>query len=381
MFKRTCPNCERELNYTNLKNRNTAEKNKVMCRECTSLYKKIETLKKNRKFEKRVFNEVQVEYIISKINNPKEIRRFVDEINNQKREILKETRSTKEWIKKCPNCNVEIEFSTKFLRDNSVRNGHLCCKCVGSIRSEKMKGENNPFFNKHHTEESKKKIKKSQDDSEKYKKFLNKIRSDENRRILSNRVSGDKNPRYKSGSLYSIWLKKYGQEEADRRNREYKEKLSLLNKGENNNMYGKPSPKGSGNGWSGWYNNWFFRSIHELSYMINVIEKENLKWESAENKNLKIKYTDLDGSERNYFADFLIEDFMIVEIKPERLKKTKSVVLKSNAAKEFCKKNNYVYEIITPKIVSNEQLKALYLDKKIVFTERYEKKFKEKFII
>ena len=34
-------------------------------------------------------------------------------------------------------------------------------------------------------------------------------------------------------------------------------------------MYGRFSPRGSGNGWSGWYKEWYFRSLLELSYMIN----------------------------------------------------------------------------------------------------------------
>jgi hypothetical protein len=41
-------------------------------------------------------------------------------------------------------------------------------------------------------------------------------------------------------------------------------------------MYGKPSPNGSGNGW-------YFISLHELSYMVNVIERFKLKWNSGAN--------------------------------------------------------------------------------------------------
>ena len=54
--------------------------------------------------------------------------------------------------------------------------------------------------------------------------------------------------------------------------------------GEKNAQYGKPAYGGSGNGWSGWYKEWYFRSIMELSFMINYIEKNNLKWKTAEHK-------------------------------------------------------------------------------------------------
>jgi hypothetical protein len=63
----------------------------------------------------------------------------------------------------------------------------------------------------------------------------------------------------------------YGKEKANK----MKNNLSILNSGSKNKMYGKPSPQGSGNGWSGWYKGWYFRSLIELSYMVNVIEK---KW-------------------------------------------------------------------------------------------------------
>ncbi len=38
--------------------------------------------------------------------------------------------------------------------------------------------------------------------------------------------------------------------------------------GEGNNMYGRPSPQGSGNGWSGWYKERYFRSLRELMFLI-----------------------------------------------------------------------------------------------------------------
>ena len=45
-------------------------------------------------------------------------------------------------------------------------------------------------------------------------------------------------------------------------------KISLASSGENNHMFGKPSPQGSGNGWSGWYKSWFFKRtfLYDICY-------------------------------------------------------------------------------------------------------------------
>ena len=80
-------------------------------------------------------------------------------------------------------------------------------------------------------------------------------------------------------------------------------------------MYGKPSPQGSGNGWSGWYKGWYFRSLLELSYMILVIERFNISWSNGEK--IKITYKNFSGINRNYFPDFLLNNKYIIEIKPK----------------------------------------------------------------
>jgi hypothetical protein len=154
-----------------------------------------------------------------------------------------------------------------------------------------------------------------------------------------------------------------------------KKKLSIKSSGKNNPMFGKPSPNGSGNGWSGWYNGWFFRSILELSYMIKVIDRYNIKWESGENKKYKIEYIDRDGTSRNYFPDFIIENKYIVEIKPNKLKNTISVLEKRNAAIEHSNKLNMKYKITNVPPLTDDELKELIDTNKIQLTERYMKKY------
>ncbi len=140
-------------------------------------------------------------------------------------------------------------------------------------------------------------------------------------------------------------------------------------------MYGKPSPQGSGNGWSGWYKGWFFRSLLELSFMINVIERFNFTWESAEKKKFIIKYINWKNIERTYRADFFIENKYLVEIKPINLQQGDEVIRKAEAAKKWCKKNKLIYKLTScSKQINVEKLKKLINDNKINLTKRYQEK-------
>jgi hypothetical protein len=154
-----------------------------------------------------------------------------------------------------------------------------------------------------------------------------------------------------------------------------KKKISIKSSGECNPMFGKPSPNGSGNGWSGWYKEWFFRSLKELSYMIYVIERFNLKWENAE-KNIKIEYFNYDGSKRTYRPDFLLENKYLVEIKPKSLWISPLVILKTNAALNYCEDNNLIFKIREcRKTISTNEIKELKNNGTLKFTKRYEEKF------
>lgn len=238
----------------------------------------------------------------------------------------------------CPNCNVEIKYSTKSSFYTARKQNRLCILCA-------LKNRKKRIFSDKEKEQAKQQLKK-----------------------VTN-----KRP------LYSIWLEKYGKEEADLKLIKLKEKQSILNSGEKNNMFGKPSPQGSGNGWSGWYKNWYFRSLRELSYMINVIEKQNLNWRNAD-KNYKISYTDYTGKVKLYYPDFIIDN-KIIEIKPIKLHSSPKVFAKKIAAENFAKTLNMFYELIDPPILSEEEIKMLYLNNKIRFIDKYDKKFKERYCV
>ena len=188
---------------------------------------------------------------------------------------------------------------------------------------------------------------------------------------------GNKNGMY-GRSFYDAWIDRYGKEEADRRMAEYKRKKSEKSKGKNNPMYGKPAPKGSGNGISGWYKGWYFRSLRELSYMIKVIEKEGHEWKSLDNtSDFRIKYLDANGHERSYCPDFLIDNKIVVEIKPKKLQGLDLVVRKQNAAMMYCKTRNLVHIITDVEILDFSIIEQLVNNEVVRLTDKSLKKFNQ----
>jgi hypothetical protein len=278
------------------------------------------------------------------------------------------------FTRKCPICDITIGYSNKYIMLNANRKNSNCKSCSRKGENNPMFGkfgELNPFFNKHHTEETKQKIIENKDySSYKTNEFRDKMRE----------LSLGKNNNMFGKSVYNVWVEKYGVETAGIKLKELKIKQSKNSSGKNNPMFGKPSPVGSGNGWSGWYNGWFFRSIKELSYMINVIEKNNIEWVSAESNIYQMNYVDFKGGNRTYTADFILNNKYLIEIKPKKLWYSDSVIRKKISAINFCNENNLIYKLRDTPNLSSEKLKELYETKQIIFTDRYEEKFISKYI-
>lgn len=284
--------------------------------------------------------------------------------------------------RKCPTCEVEIVCKTKQYLKQSEKKGRLCKSCGAKARiakygyGEKFEkftlkgscaGESNPFYGKKHTDSTKEKMKNVDKD----KSFFQTLAYKQKQSIGT---SGIKNPMY-GKTVYQTWIDKYGKEKADLLKIDWLKKQSINSTGKKNPMYGKPSPQGSGNGWSGWYKTWYFRSLKELSYVVNVLEANKDEWECA--GKIKIPYINWNGSERTYSPDFLVNNKSLIEIKPKRLISSPSVLLKKEAAEIFCKKQNWDYFIIDPPEIRMEQIKLLYGQKLIKFTKRYEEKYKQ----
>jgi len=258
----------------------------------------------------------------------------------------------------CPQCGKKLTYTTPGNRNESERRNKICRDCDNENRKTYYKGKNNPFFGKKHKKESIEQISKKQKGKHPTTEWKK-----------GNIPHGK--------SFYDFWVKKYGKIEADKKMIEFKLKQSIQKRGSKNNMYGKPSPKGCGNGWSGWYNGWFFRSMIELSYMVNVIERFNLEWENGELKKYKIPYIDENNVQKNYFPDFVINDKYIVECKPKRLWNYSKNIRKKEGALVFCKENNLIYKMVDcDKLKINETIK-LYLDDKIIFTNKYKKRIED----
>jgi len=179
----------------------------------------------------------------------------------------------------------------------------------------------------------------------------------------------------KNGGLYAIWVKKHGKIVADIKLEEYKNKISLATSGKNNPMFGRPSPKGSGNGWKGHYKGIYFRSLLELSFLVNYIDRFNMSFESGEKAKWAINYITPMGKPGTYFADYIINRKYMVEIKPKKLINTPLIKAKTIAAKDFCNKNNIKYKIFEPIKLDKQSLLDLYNKKDLVFSENPESKY------
>lgn len=259
----------------------------------------------------------------------------------------------------CPECKHPIVYTSIQSYKRAIKKGSFCPSCS-------IKGARNGFFGRRHLKKTKDKISKIKTG---IKQTGDILKTSQRTIKLAKETQLGK-------SVYRMWLEKYGKDIADAKDVKYRLKQSKLNSGKNNNMYGKPSPQGSGNGWAGWYKEFHFRSLRELSYIVFVLEAGGHDFISAQTKDLRIKYKDWMGRERTYTADFLVDEKYLIEIKPQKLWDCKEVQFKKNAAEEFCKKRGLIYQLIDPEIRSSE-LKEKYDNGEIVFLNKYKIKFEE----
>lgn len=290
------------------------------------------------------------------------------------------------YTRNCPECQKVISYCYKFGMLYAERDKTICKGCASKKRAatpefvarakhsfdkwnKKVKsGEvKNGFEGRHHTEENKKHF------SETRKGIP--LKPEHKEKVLRGMHKAQEAFNKEKLGCYGWWLKKYGKEEADKRMDLMREKHRINATGSKNNMYGKPSPAGSGNGWSGWYNEHYFRSLRELMFLIYA-DRFQLKLTSLEKRSYKIVYTDPLGVERNYFADYLVNDKYFIEIKPKKLQQTPNNKAKYMAALEVCKYNNWEFRYIDPKI-NSKLIKNLWIEGRIAFLPRYEEKIKE----
>ena len=276
-----------------------------------------------------------------------------------------------EHSRQCPSCDIKITYSNKYTLKTATIKNTICKKCA-LLNHNKQMGEEqrlglreNGFKGKKHSDETRSKLSQF---------MLGKSLSVEHKERIKKGLAKLDRP-VREGGFYGIWLEKYGKEIADEKLIAYKDKLSKATSGSNNPMFGKPAPSGSGNGWKGRYKGLYFRSLLELSFLVNYIDRFKMQFESGEKAKWAITYTKWDGSIGTYFPDYIIEGKYMVEIKPKKLINTPLVKAKTEAAIDFCNKNNLEYKIIEPVKIDKQILLDLYNKKDLVFSEKLELKY------
>jgi len=269
-------------------------------------------------------------------------------------------------------CGKEIKTLSKFNLNRSLKNygRQLCRSC--KQREQYKNGSRKPAEQTFWKAQKGKKIEEIVGE-EKGKIF---------RETMSKATMGEKNSNFGGSYFGPRFLEKgqtfdevYGLEKS----RIIKKKLSDAQIGEKNNMFGKPAPRGSGNGWSGWFKGHYFRSIMELSYL-KYLYDNNIEFEIAETKKHAIPYH-MDGAERNYFPDFYLKNSDVyIEVKPASLLGAYTNRHKFEAAKN---KLGDSFIIITEKdmhILKTDDIVEIFNRGDIVWLDRYDEKFRERYL-
>jgi hypothetical protein len=252
LFYRNCPKCNGEISYTNKKNRNQAERKKRSCVSCGGIEKSKKMTGVNNPFYGKKHSKELIEQIKeNRLNSDKYIE-YLSELkkNKEEKEILGKQLNPNGYERICPLCDSTIYHTKKENRNTAFNLKKPCKKCAMVKLNENMKGINNPFYGQKHTDNTKEKLKKSWTDER--KSIQSDLLKNDEKKIELLKINGRIN-KEQYNTFYDNWVAKYGKEEADKKYEIYRQKISEKNSGSNNPMYGKPSPQGSGNGWSGWY--------------------------------------------------------------------------------------------------------------------------------
>lgn len=266
------------------------------------------------------------------------------------------------WWRVCPKCGSNVGHTTRGGAHSGIRDGRLCSDCGRECLPDHS-GENNPFYGKRHSLETRAKLAAVDKSYAQTDDFRLKMRETMKKRIADGEVRL---------SNYEYDVIRYGEEVAEEKRVAAALKKSAAASGENNPMYGKPSPAGSGNGWSGWLSGRYFRSLLELNFMLH-----NPSYESAETEEFRAAYEWL-GKSRTTTADFVNrEERHLVECKPLSLHFAPNVVARCGALRELCDGIGYKFEIVDPGKPDRSTILTLFEDGELMWLPRYEEKFKK----
>lgn len=237
---------------------------------------------------------------------------------------------------------------TQFVSQDSKKNASDSCKKAGcgkwkkgSKMSEKQKkklskrnrGKGNPFFGKKHSAKTKEKMKKNHAD-----------------------FAGDKNP-------FNIWAKNPKNKEdwlnaLRKANKNRKDKCDdkyIKMCEERSKMAAKLHIERKLISYGRGHKNGYFNSKRQkikIYYRSSYEERflqvcENISSIKLKPCNLYIPYKTTKGIIHSYIPDFILNDQVIIEIKPKRMLNYGNNKLKHMAGKEYCEKNGFKYLILT----------------------------------
>ena len=159
-------------------------------------------------------------------------------------------------------------------------------------------------------------------------------------------------------------------EKGIKRRKEFSERMS----GKGNHMFGKPCPKGAGNGLNGYYKEFYFRSSYELNFLVNYVARFNLNCISAEIQEYRSIFT-FNGKKKTYIPDFLINDKYLIEIKPRKRQTEELNKAKFISGRKLAKEKNLTYKVIDP-IGNNKRIIKAFHNNEITLTSKQSEKFK-----
>ncbi len=319
--------------------------------------------------EKKKCNKCKIETLISSQGKGFcKICRALDikEQRSRKYFVKKEQEKLEPFYRDCPVCGKVITYKTSNGYYQANKKNNVCLSCCRI-------GEKNPFYGKTHTTECMERMKKTSLESEKRKDFWKRQQTDEFRTKLSQSLKTCTTNKGKG--YYKAWIRDYGLEKANQMKKELNERKGKEAKGK---RLGVPPKHGiaCGNGWSGWYKEYFFRSLGELSFIINVIERFGFSAISAENQKYKVRYF-IDGSERNYFPDFVLNEKYVVECKPKKLQEISHNKIKFEAAQSKFEEDGLIFKVVDIPIINFDILLDLYERNLIKFAKKTDEKFGE----
>lgn len=329
-YTRKCPKCNKDIIYEDLRGYNDGIRyNRSCSRSCAATRKTI-----RQEFYKKCPSCTNEMIFYSK--RSLEVAILNNTACSKSCGELKKTRKIISLKRNCPVCGDEIIYHSQHLFDKANKNNSSCSlSCAG-----KKKNHNQVFKRNCH---------KCNDE------IFYKTKSDFNKATKSNQACSRKCSK-----------NNYSHVELKRNCPVCNNEIIYPTYGKYNNALLKNSTcskscikelsKTSHFGYNGYYKNYHFRSLLELSYLIYLVEN-NIEFESAESGKHSINYT-FKNKNRRYYPDFYLkESSEYIEIKPSSLINSDLNKIKFKSAR---KKLNSKFKIITEKKLKFLDLNFVY---------------------